>query len=465
VSSSSSRRISPLLLCAIGEFCILVGVFLLAVLTRFLGPPTGPLSHPQILWTEALVTASVIVACLYYADLYEHEGLRRRVDLFIRLVGTFAGATLLLTAFFFAIPRLEVGRGVLVIYLPLALVAIFIWRVFFVWAWDNEALSERVMILGTGQIAQSLAREMLERSPVGFRVLGFLSPRSDEVGTKLVAPLVIGVVDEVERFAASSNATLILVAQDDLRGHLPIDALLRCRLRGVRVEEANGFYERLTGRILVRDLRPSSLVFSDGFVRPRLLYSIKRFSEVIAAAIMIAVAAPLMAIIALLVRIDGPGPVLYRQRRVGEGGRVFNLLKFRSMKVSAELSSGPVWSSPRGDPRVTRLGRFLRKVRFDELPQLINVLRGEMSFVGPRPERPEFVELLAPVIPYYDERHTVYPGITGWAQINFPYGSTLEDAEEKLEYDLYYLKHMSLMLDFVIVMKTLRVMMLGRGAR
>jgi sugar transferase (PEP-CTERM system associated) len=280
-----------------------------------------------------------------------------------------------------------------------------------------------------------------------------------------VAPLVIGVVDEVERFAASSNATLILVAQDDLRGHLPIDALLRCRLRGVRVEEANGFYERLTGRILVRDLRPSSLVFSDGFVRPRLLYSIKRFSEVIAAAIMIAVAAPLMAIIALLVRIDGPGPVLYRQRRVGEGGRVFNLLKFRSMKVSAELSSGPVWSSPRGDPRVTRLGRFLRKVRFDELPQLINVLRGEMSFVGPRPERPEFVELLAPVIPYYDERHTVYPGITGWAQINFPYGSTLEDAEEKLEYDLYYLKHMSLMLDFVIVMKTLRVMMLGRGAR
>jgi sugar transferase (PEP-CTERM system associated) len=465
VSSGSSRRISPLLLCAIGEFCILVGVFLLAVLTRFLGPPTGSLSHPQILWAQALVTASVILGCFYYADLYEHEGLRRRVDLFIRLVGTFAGATLVLTAFFFAIPRLEVGRGVLVIYLPLALVAIFIWRVFFVWAWDNKALSERVMILGTGQIAQSLARKMLERSPVGFRVLGFLSARPDEVGMKLVAPLVIGVVDEVERFVASANATLILVAQDDLRGRLPIDALLRCRLRGVRVEEANGFYERLTGRILVRDLRPSSLVFSDGFVRPRLLYSIKRFSEVIVAAIMIAVAAPLMAVIALLVRIDGPGPVLYRQRRVGEGGRVFNLLKFRSMKVSAEVSSGPVWSSPRGDPRVTRLGRFLRKVRFDELPQLINVLRGEMSFVGPRPERPEFVELLAPVIPYYDERHTVYPGITGWAQINFPYGSTLEDAEEKLEYDLYYLKHMSLMLDFVIVMKTLRVMMLGRGAR
>jgi sugar transferase (PEP-CTERM system associated) len=321
------------------------------------------------------------------------------------------------------------------------------------------------MILGTGQIAQSLAREMRERSPVGFRVLGFLSARGDEVGQKLVGLPVIGTVDNVDRFAATDQATLILIAQEDLRGHLPIDALLRCRLRGVRVEEANSFYERLTGKILVRDLRPSSLVFADGFVRPRLLYSIKRLTEVFAAASMLVIAAPFMAVLALLVWMDTPGPILYRQRRVGVGGRLFDLLKFRSMKASAEISSGPVWSSPDGDARVTRLGRVLRKLRLDELPQLINVVRGEMSFVGPRPERPEFVQRLAPVIPYYDERHTVYPGITGWAQINFPYGSTFEDAEEKLEYDLYYVKHMSLAFDAVIMLKTVKVMLMGRGAR
>jgi sugar transferase (PEP-CTERM system associated) len=306
---------------------------------------------------------------------------------------------------------------------------------------------------------------MRERSPVGFRVLGFLSARGDEVGQKLVGLPVIGTVDNVDRFAATDQATLILIAQEDLRGHLPIDALLRCRLRGVRVEEANSFYERLTGKILVRDLRPSSLVFADGFVRPRLLYSIKRLTEVFAAASMLVIAAPFMAVLALLVWMDTPGPILYRQRRVGVGGRLFDLLKFRSMKASAEISSGPVWSSPDGDARVTRLGRVLRKLRLDELPQLINVVRGEMSFVGPRPERPEFVQRLAPVIPYYDERHTVYPGITGWAQINFPYGSTFEDAEEKLEYDLYYVKHMSLAFDAVIMLKTVKVMLMGRGAR
>jgi sugar transferase (PEP-CTERM system associated) len=465
MSSRSSRRISPLLLCVSAEFAILVGIFFVAVLIRFQGLPTGKLSHPAILWSRALLTAFVVVGCLYYGDLYEEHARPRQSDLFIRLVVSFTAATLLLTALFYAVPLLQVGRGIVLIYLPLALTAIFAWRVVFAWARDNEALSERVMILGTGQIAQSLGREMRQRSPVGFRVLGFLSARGDEVDQKLVGLPVIGTVDNVDRFAATGQATLIVVAQEDLRGHLPIDALLRCRLRGIGVEEANSFYERLTGKILVRDLRPSSLVFADGFVRPRLLFSIKRLTEVFAAASMLVIAAPLMAVLALFVWMDTPGPILYRQRRVGVGGRLFDLLKFRSMKASAEISSGPVWSSPDGDARVTRLGRVLRKLRLDELPQLINVVRGEMSFVGPRPERPEFVQRLAPVIPYYDERHTVYPGITGWAQINFPYGSTFEDAEEKLEYDLYYVKHMSLAFDAVIMLKTVKVMLMGRGAR
>jgi sugar transferase (PEP-CTERM system associated) len=465
LTSSPSPRLSPLVFCALTEWTILVGTFFAAVLLRFLGAPSGRLERPEVLWPEAVLTAAVLIACLYYGELYEQEGLRRRVDLLIRLAGCFAAGTLLLTAFFFAVPQLGVGRGVLVIYLPLALTAIFAWRVAFVWAWDNDALSERVLIMGTGQSARGIAVEMRRRSPVGLRMLGFLSTHADEIGRTLVHPSVIGTVADVHRLAEEQDVSLILIAQEDLRGRLPIEALLQCRLKGIHVEEATSFYERLTGRILLRDLRPSALVFSDGFVRPRLLFSIKRVTEPVLGAIALALLAPLLALIAVLVRVDAPGPILYRQRRIGEGGRVFLLLKFRTMRDSAESVSGPVWSSPNGDPRVTRLGRWLRKARLDELPQLINVLRGEMSFVGPRPERPEFVEMLAPVIPYYEERHSVRPGITGWAQINFPYGSTLEDTEEKLEYDLYYLKHMSVALDFVIVLKTLRVMLLGRGGR
>jgi exopolysaccharide biosynthesis polyprenyl glycosylphosphotransferase len=234
-------------------------------------------------------------------------------------------------------------------------------------------------------------------------------------------------------------------------------------MAGVRVVEAANLFEGLSGRIPLRDLRPSWLVFSGGFHKPPVLASFKRWGEAVVAAVLIALTAPLALLTALLVRLSSPGAVLYRQTRVGLDGKTFELLKWRTMRADAEKASGPVWATGENDPRVTRLGRFMRKVRLDELPQLWNVLRGQMSFVGPRPERPHFVARLREVIPYYDERHSVRPGITGWAQVKFPYGSTLEDAEEKLEYDLYYVKHMSLLLDLAIVLETVKVMALGRG--
>jgi exopolysaccharide biosynthesis polyprenyl glycosylphosphotransferase len=221
----------------------------------------------------------------------------------------------------------------------------------------------------------------------------------------------------------------------------------------------------MTGRLLLEDLRPSWLIFSQGFNKPRLLSNTKRIGEAVMAAGLLAITAPLLALIALAVRLDSRGPALYGQTRVGERGRTFALLKFRTMREDAEAITGPVWASGAWDPRVTRIGRFLRKVRLDELPQLLNVLRGEMSFVGPRPERPHFVEKLRAVIPYYDERHSVRPGITGWAQVRFPYGSTIEDAEQKLQYDLYYVKNMSLIMDLAIILETAKVALLGRGAR
>jgi exopolysaccharide biosynthesis polyprenyl glycosylphosphotransferase len=234
-------------------------------------------------------------------------------------------------------------------------------------------------------------------------------------------------------------------------------------MEGIRVVEAASLFEELSGRIALRDLRPSWLIFSSGFRKPRLLRSVKRGGEVALSIAALALAGPLIGLVALAIRLCCPGPVLYRQTRVGRDGRTFDLLKFRSMRQDAEAVSGPVWASARNDPRITAVGRVLRKTRLDELPQLWNVLRGDMSFVGPRPERPHFVDKLRRVIPYYDERHGVRPGITGWAQVKFPYGSTLEDAEEKLEYDLYYVKHMSLALDIAIVLETFKVMLLGRG--
>jgi len=235
-------------------------------------------------------------------------------------------------------------------------------------------------------------------------------------------------------------------------------------ITGIGVVEGANLLETLSGRIPLRDLRPSWLIFSAGFDKHRILNSIKRVGEAVAAAGLLALTGPLMAIVAVAVRLTSAGPILYRQMRVGLTGDVFDLLKFRSMTEDAEADSGPVWTSrARKDPRITPVGGFLRKTRLDELPQLWNVLKGEMSFVGPRPERPHFVDKLRKVIPYYDERHTVRPGITGWAQVKFPYGSTIEDAEEKLEYDLYYVKHMSLLLDVAIVLETFKVMLLGRG--
>jgi exopolysaccharide biosynthesis polyprenyl glycosylphosphotransferase len=231
----------------------------------------------------------------------------------------------------------------------------------------------------------------------------------------------------------------------------------------VRVVEAATLFEGLSGRIPLRDLRPSWLIFSGGFDKPRVLNNVKRLGEAWLAGALLLATAPLAGLLALLVRVSGPGPMLYRQTRVGLDGRTFELLKWRSMREDAESTSGPVWASADNDPRATRLGRLLRKSRLDELPQLWNVLRGDMSFVGPRPERPHFVEKLRKVIPYYDERHGVRPGITGWAQVKFPYGATLEDAEEKLEFDLYYVKNMSLLLDVAIVLETFKVMLLGRG--
>jgi sugar transferase (PEP-CTERM system associated) len=412
---------------------------------------------------KAILSVVVIQLTLYYAELYEHRS-RRRIELFLIFGQCMAIASVALAVVFFLMPAFRIGRGIFFVFIVLAWFFLLLWRLFLLWAWGTfGAFGDRVLILGTGLPAQKVAREMLTRAPIGYRVLGFLTEHESEVGRTLVNPSVLGTLADLPKLSDSQDVTLIVVAQEDRRKRLPVDMLLRCRMAGVRVVEAANLFESLSGRIPLRDLRPSWLIFSGGFQKPRAMSALKRGGEAVVAALLLVVTLPLAALTALAVRLSSPGPVLYRQTRVGMGGKEFELMKWRTMRADAEKASGPVWASGENDPRITPLGRFMRKSRLDEVPQLWNVLRGDMSFVGPRPERPHFVQKLRQVIPYYDERHSVRPGITGWAQVKFPYGSTIEDAEEKFEFDLYYVKHMSLLLDIAIVLETGKVMLLGRG--
>lgn len=277
-------------------------------------------------------------------------------------------------------------------------------------------------------------------------------------------PKVIGTYEQLLAVVEREGIDKIVVALSDRRGKLPMETLLACKLRGVDVEEGTTFYEQVSGKVMLENLRPSWMIFSPGFSISPLLRLLKRLGDILFSSIGLVLAAPLMPVIAILIKIDSRGAVFFTQERVGQNGKHFILLKFRSMQADAEVATGPVYAN-QGDYRITRVGRLLRISRLDELPQLLNVLRGEMSLVGPRPERPYFTEQYAKEVPYYTQRLSVKPGITGWAQVNYPYGSTVEDAIEKLRLDLYYVKNMSLLLDLLIILKTVKIVLFGQGAR
>ena len=458
-SSFPDRRLFLLLFLGEG---LLLCLALLGV--AFLGSPPDERVVSAPLLARSLVVVGVVQLSLYYGQVYDLRALRSRTDLFLRLGRSILLALLFLPTVYYLVPPVRLSPRLLILFLPVAVAVIFLWHALVYWAGGREALTDNVLILGTGHSAQQVAVELLRRAPLGYRVVGFLGEHADEVGRSMVVPPVVGTAQELLRVVPELSVSLIVVALDDRRGRLQVDDLLRCRMAGIRVEDAPTFYERLTGKLLVSDLRPSWLVFSPGFHKPRLVLASRRVLEFAVAGILLVLLAPLLGLVALLIRLESPGPALFRQTRVGQDGLVFELLKLRTMREDAE-AAGPAWTSPGGDPRVTRVGRVLRNLRLDELPQLVNVLRGEMSFVGPRPERPHFVEKLRKVIPYYDERHNVPPGITGWAQVKFGYGSTIEDAERKLQFDLYYIKNMSPFLDLAIVLDTFKVMVVGRGAR
>jgi sugar transferase (PEP-CTERM system associated) len=275
---------------------------------------------------------------------------------------------------------------------------------------------------------------------------------------------IIGDTSAIHEIANSAKVDRIVVALEERRGRFPTEELLKCRMEGIPVQEGIAFYEHLTGKLLVERAHPSFFIFSDGFRKSSLDRGVKAVMDFLIASIGLILGLPLIALTALAIKIDSSGPVFYRQERLGRNGRLFTLLKFRSMTEDAEKETGPVWAEEE-DARTTRVGKIIRKLRLDELPQMVNVVRGEMSFVGPRPERQFFVEQLKKGVPFYEKRLAVSPGITGWAQIEYPYGASQNDALEKLKYDLYYIKNMSLFLDLAIIFKTVKIVLFGRGAR
>jgi sugar transferase (PEP-CTERM system associated) len=322
----------------------------------------------------------------------------------------------------------------------------------------------RIVILGTSKEAGKIAEALQSYHTLGYEFKGFIDDVYNKPNLGMFRESIIGHYEKIQEIVEHEHIDKIVVALSDRRGKLPMETLLACKLRGVEVEEGATFYEQVYRKIMLENLRPSWFVFSKDFTISQPLSILKRLSDILLAVFGLLLAAPLMLVVAILIKLDSAGPVLYRQERVGRYGKVFAVLKFRSMCNDAEAITGPIFADKQ-DSRITRVGRVLRTMRVDELPQLWNVLRGEMSFVGPRPERPFFVEQFAKNIPYYTQRHSVRPGITGWAQVCFSYAATLEDTVEKLSLDLYYIKHMSLVFDLHIIIKTLQIVVCGRGAR
>ena len=414
------------------------------------------------LWKVLLITL-VCQTSLYFNDFYDLTLVHSNRELVVRLLQATGAASIVLAALYFLQPNLMIGNGTFVSALFVFLVAILGWRLLFNQVSGSMRLQERVLFVGTGETARKVARQILDQQDFAYRIIGFIDEDASRIGERIVNPAIVGTPADIDRLIAEHSIDRIVVGMSDRRGRLPIQELLRAKMAGICVEEATTTYERVTGKILIDDLRPSWLIFSDGFRVSRATRLMKRTIDLVFSAALAVLTLPLMVITALLVMIEDGRPVFYRQERVGENGRTFTLAKFRSMRKDAEKGGKPVWATD-GDDRVTRIGLFIRKTRLDELPQLWNVVRGDMSFVGPRPERPFFVEQLSREIPLYPQRHSVKPGLTGWAQVKYRYGSSLDDAMEKLRYDLYYIKHLSVVFDLTIVFDTVKVVLFRKGA-
>jgi sugar transferase (PEP-CTERM system associated) len=408
-------------------------------------------------YLKILGVTGVVLLLSHWLDLYDSTNLGEKWDQVFRILLVLGVVALALSAVGFAFPTLMPGNGSALAGLLILTITLFCWRTAYSWMVKQPILRERVYVLGTGERAERLVSGLRERSALGIEVVGWTGNVDGELTRDSVASHLLGLV-------RAEGVHRVIVAMPDRRGTLPVEELLDLRLTGVKVEEATSWLERISGRIEVEQLYPSWLIFADGFRFSNFFRLVRRVLNFSVALVGLLFSLPFVPFIVLAVKLSSPGPALYRQERVGRRGVPFYCYKFRTMRDGAEADTGATWAAD-DDPRITKVGKFLRSSRLDEIPQLWCVLKGDMHFVGPRPERPEFVDWLSKEIPYYGVRHVVRPGITGWAQTQYKYGNTLEDAREKLQYDLFYIKNASLGLDFLIMFQTIKIVLLGRGGQ
>jgi len=411
--------------------------------------------------TKSFVFVAVLIFSSFLTEIYTNEIKRGKKEIILRVCSGLAVSFLILSALYYMMPGIMFGRRILFLSLIVFGALQMVWHIGYTLCLNIPGMAKRVLILGTGPLARRIG-EIIAATNHRHLLSGYVSLASESV--HVPAGAVLGNINGLVETIKEEKVHKLVVSLSERRGIFPLEDVLNCKFNGVEVIDAPSFYEELTGKLLLENMNPSSFIFCDGFKLNTALKIYKRVFDMFFSVITIILVMPLIPIIALMIKLDSRGPVFFRQVRVGAKERQFVLYKFRTMRQDAESTTGAVWSQ-KNDPRITRLGRFLRKTRLDEIPQLYNVLRGDMSFIGPRPERPEFIEALKELIPYYSERHFVKPGITGWAQVKYAYGSSIEDTVEKLRYDLFYIKHVSLFLDLLIILETIKVVMFGRGGR
>ena len=433
---------------------VLLGAIALACYLRYVWDIYELFTYKNI--GGILIVYGLIKLAFHYFDLYEvslHISFREFIK---SLLKAFITAVLVLTVIYYVYPPAIIGQYILAMSVVFSMGGTILYRL--VWGELSEESSfvQRALVVGTGKVARKVLEDVLRYHDSGYRIVGVVSEGNTEK-LDLLGFKIVGEAGELARLCHERRADLAIVALDEQRTFMPTEELMAAKLTGVRIIDNVNFHEVFTGKVVLESLRPSWFIFTDGFKVGRFRLYTKRMFDLFSATVGLILSAPLWLATALLVRVTSRGPVLYRQERVGLNGETFQLLKFRSMYTDAEKRTGPVWAAE-NDARVTPVGRFIRRFRVDEIPQMYNVLKGEMSFVGPRPERPYFVKRLTEVLPYYSQRHVVKPGITGWAQVRYPYGSSIEDSREKLQLDLYYIKHTNIGFDIKILLETMRTL-------
>ncbi|MGE3175467.1 MAG: TIGR03013 family XrtA/PEP-CTERM system glycosyltransferase [Planctomycetota bacterium] len=464
-----------------GSECLLLTAIL------FFGSSVPPLAvrpltdvpwYPDLL-RGALTSLTIAIICqtsLSYNDLYDWRTAQNRAELPNRLLHACGYSLVMLAVLVVLLPRLFYFSSLdvaaqtwkLILLLGVAFAAIWGFRHAFHWFFYKWRFGERVLVLGAAEEAQALAQMIAANPLAGYELMGLVQETDDPVPQfnpdTPVHLRVVGALRDLRKLCDREGIARVVVSLRERRGRVPIEQLLDCRMAGITVEERETMYERLTGKLAVESMRPSYLIFGSGFARDPVTLALKRVLDIVASFLGLVLSLPLSILAAIAIKLSSRGPVLFTQERVGQDGELFRVMKFRTMRVDAEKESGPVWAS-KNDDRITFVGKFLRLTRIDEIPQFLNILTGHMSFVGPRPERPHFVEQLTQALPFYPLRHTIKPGLTGWAQVCHPYGASVEDATEKLRYDLYYIKNVSLLFDLNIILRTIGVILLGKGAR